>query len=408
MRILQLSTHSTLVPRHGGQIRSQQIARCLEQAGFEVKRVAVCWRTEHDLDDVREPIVDVRETHFWLNPAYRAALEWARHFADYYSILAVSETPHLCEALLAHIATSEPDVILLEHPWTWPLVRRVPVVRSGTVHVIYSSQNVETVLKRRILDRGGMAVPSEVLKSLKSALESVEALERDLVRAATATVVCASEDADIFSSWGAKRLIFARNGTVRKQRGHLADVLPPPLLPELRFALFVGSGHPPNIEGFFDFLAPMLPRLRPLERIVIVGTMCDGINAEIAKSGLHRYRGGRLVSLGFADNNTLDALIANAHALLLPIGYGSGSNVKTAEALGTGRPIVATGVAFRGFEDFRSLPSVTLADTAPAFEAAVRDALSKSRPEIDGIDVPRGLLWESTVAPLVSFLQSLR
>ena len=171
------------------------------------------------------------------------------------------------------------------------------------------------------------------MKSLKSVLESVEALERDLVRAATATVVCESEDADIFSSWGAKRLILAGNGTVKRQRGHLADVLPLPLLPELRFALFVGSGHPPNIEGFFDFLAPMLPRLRPLERIVIVGTMCDGINARIAKSGLHHYREGRLVSLGFVDNNMLDALIANAHALLLPIGYGGGSNLKTAEAL---------------------------------------------------------------------------
>ena len=99
------------------------------------------------------------QTQFWSSPTYRAALEWGPHLFDYYSMLAVTETPHLREALLAHIATSEPDVILLEHPWTWPLVRRVPGVRSGTVHVIYSSQNVETVLKRRILDRGGIAVP---------------------------------------------------------------------------------------------------------------------------------------------------------------------------------------------------------------------------------------------------------
>jgi hypothetical protein len=65
-------------------------------------------------------------------------------------------------------------------------------------------------------------------------------------------------------------------------------------------------------------------------------------------------------------------LIANAHALPLPIGYGGGSNVKTAEALAAGRPIVATGAAFRGFDEYRSLPSVTLADTPLAFEAAIR------------------------------------
>src|SRR5262245_15540848 len=65
VKVLQLSTHSTLAPRHGGQLRSHHIGRCLELAGFDVSRVAVCWQTEHDLVDKREPIIDYSLSAFW-------------------------------------------------------------------------------------------------------------------------------------------------------------------------------------------------------------------------------------------------------------------------------------------------------------------------------------------------------
>src|SRR5262245_9578022 len=55
VRVLQISTHTTLAPRYGGPLRSHHIVRCLESAGFEVSRLAVCWRTDHDVVDAREP-----------------------------------------------------------------------------------------------------------------------------------------------------------------------------------------------------------------------------------------------------------------------------------------------------------------------------------------------------------------
>lgn len=400
MRILQLSTHSTLVPRHGGQFRSHHIGRCLEQAGFEVSRIAVCWRTEHDLDDAREPIIDVRQTNYWSSATYRAARAWGTYFADYYAAFAVAEAPHLKSELYAKIAAARPDAILLEHPWTWLLVKTLPGVTSGVVRVVYSSQNVEAPLKRRMAREAGLTVPEDLLVA-------VEEFERDLVTSAWATVACTPTDAEIFLSWGAGRLVVANNGAIRKRRDNLLGALPPPLSPETRFALFVGSSHLPNVSGFFKFLAPALLRLRPHERIVITGSMCDSINARIAASPLRHYQDRRLVSLGFVDELVLDALLANASAILLPIEYGGGSNVKTAEALAAGRPVIATKSAFRGFAEYEALSSVTLAETPEAFESAIRDALSKPPSDLKYIEPPRELLWEATLDSLIALLRSI-
>ena len=400
MRILQLSTHSTLAPRHGGQFRSHHIGRCLELAGFAVSRIAVCWRTEHDLDDAREPIIDVRQTNYWSSATYQAALAWGPYFADYYGAFAVADTPHLKNELYEKIAVAKPDVILLEHPWTWLLVKTLPDVTSGAVRVVYSSQNVEALLKRRIARAAGLTVPEDLLAA-------VEAFERGLVTSAWATVACTPTDAEIFSSWGAARVVVANNGAVRKRRDNLLRALPPPLSPEIRFALVVGSSHPPNVSGFFKFLAPGLWRLRPHERIVIAGSMCDSINARISASPLRHYQDRRLVSLGFVDELVLDALLANASAILLPVEYGGGSNVKTAEALSTGRPVIATRSAFRGFAEYQTLSSVTLADTPEAFETAIRRALSEPPTGLKCIEPPRELLWEATLDSLIALMRSI-
>jgi hypothetical protein len=52
-----------------------------------------------------------------------------------------------------------------------------------------------------------------------------------------------------------------------------------------------------------------------------------------------------------------------------------GSNLKTAEALISGLPVVGTSQAFRGFADFADLPHIAVADTPEAFAAGIRHAL---------------------------------
>jgi glycosyltransferase involved in cell wall biosynthesis len=306
----------------------------------------------------------------------------------------------LLDQLLTQIVAISPNAILLEHPWIWPLIKHLSGVTSGAMRVVYSSHNVEAPLKRQTVGDAGISVPTELL-------DEVEALERDLAASAWATVACTPADAVVFRSWGAARVVVASNGTVAKCRENLLHALPMPLMPEHRFVLFVGSRHLPNMSGFFKYLAPALSGLRPNTRIVLAGSMCEPIDNQIALSSLSKYRRGRLVSLGTVDDITLDALIVNASAILLPIEYGGGSNVKTAEALGSGRPIIATSTSFRGYTEYQSLEHVTIADTSQQFAAAIHGALSSLEVRPLEVPVPRELLWEAALNPLIQLMRTM-
>ena len=67
---------------------------------------------------------------------------------------------------------------------------------------------------------------------------------------------------------------------------------------------------------------------------------------------------------------------ATAHAILLPIKFGGGSNLKTAEALATGKWVIASPVAMRGFEEFLDAPGVVVADGPKNFRQAVIKTLN--------------------------------
>ncbi|MDZ3828738.1 glycosyltransferase family protein [Pseudomonas monsensis] len=68
----------------------------------------------------------------------------------------------------------------------------------------------------------------------------------------------------------------------------------------------------------------------------------------------------------------LDAVKTLAHAFLLPIPHGGGSNIKTAEAIYSGKYVIGTESAFRGFEQHLNLPEISVARTPDEFHAAIR------------------------------------
>lgn len=402
MRILQFSTHTTLRPRHGGQLRSHHIARVIEEAGFSVSRLAIGFRPPDHREDKREPLIDIAPTSFWTRPDYVAQPACLSVIGDFASVTGVLDCPPVLAECDRLVAQAEADAILLEHPWTWPLVARLPQVASGTVPVVYSSQNVETQLKRRIARDTGISVPEHLLAA-------IEALETDLVRSAAAVVACTAADGAAFTAWGAREVVIAPNGGMRRDRNHLLDVLPAPLVPGQRYALVVGSEHPPNVSGFLELVAPALAGLRPHHRIVVAGRMGAPVLEEMQRVGAAGHLSGRLEVMGEVDTITLDALIANAHVLLVPILYGGGSNVKTAEALLSGRAVVASATALRGFDGFEDLAGLTVAGDAPAsFREAVLAALERA-PERPDADHPalRSLLWDSTVQPIVDLLRRI-
>src|SRR5262249_8907569 len=58
-----------------------------------------------------------------------------------------------------------------------------------------------------------------------------------------------------------------------------------------------------------------------------------------------------------------------------------GSNIKTVEALLSGRPIIATSFAFRSYEEFKDVPRVTICSTKSDFQSALQKYLRAPRAE---------------------------
>jgi len=103
--------------------------------------------------------------------------------------------------------------------------------------------------------------------------------------------------------------------------------------------LFIGSNHPPNIEGINYFYQKVfLPFLRPKGiSLNIAGKVCDNINIEDPKVN----------KIGFYNGNIGD-LYSSTKVIIIPILEGSGLSIKTMEAMAFGKPIVTTPKGARG------------------------------------------------------------
>lgn len=107
-------------------------------------------------------------------------------------------------------------------------------------------------------------------------------------------------------------------------------------LPEARpVALFVGSAHAPNLAA--------VAALRRIAPACLPGLLLLTAGA-CAAPGL---RGG-VLSLGPVPEEALRALHALASLAVIPLAGGSGTSLKTLEAMAAGLPVLGTAAAFRG------------------------------------------------------------
>ncbi len=358
-RILQITSYPTQRPLHGGQLRAHHTARVLEASGHSVDRMAVFSRSQYPAAG-EVPSVDLDNA----TTARRLPEIWPVLDLTTSELAATDETCFRAFARRAQAAQA--DILMLEEPWLWPAVRRWRAHLPSAPPVIYNAYNIECRAKASIL------ADAEIPAAAGIAAE-VEALERGLAASAAAVSATTAEDAAVIADWTGRTVTVARNGTVLRPVAHLHRILPVPLEPWHRFLLFVGSAHPPNATGFWDMVIPALPELRSGQLIVVAGGVSHLIQERLDREGPVYLARDRLVLFGQVSNMALSCLLGNAAGMLLPITYGGGSNLKTAEALVSGLPIVGTSQAFRSFDEYADLPGVAIADTQAAFAAAIRD-----------------------------------
>jgi hypothetical protein len=287
-----------------------------------------------------------------------------------------------CDFKLNKIKMPNLKIILFEQPWAWNEVKRLKISNPKAV-VVYSGQNVEHCLKEKILKPliGRQAV--EVSNQIRR-------IEIEIAEMADYIFTVSQEDANWYSKFSKNAPVVARNGTsINETLAHAEYESDSP------YGLVVGSAHPPNIEGCLKFLSEPDLWLPKSTRIVVAGSLALALSDHWLT--LQNRWGQSCVEL-ISDVNDLDLsrLINGCHVMLLPIGYGGGTNLKTAEALASGRPIVATQQAFRGFKEYSGEKFVSLVDNSLEFKMQTIKRLMEPKRTFTPRDV-NDLKWENTL-----------
>lgn len=250
------------------------------------------------------------------------------------------------------------DLIIHDSPFTLPYDRNMG---SDGVPRIYNAYNVEYQLAAQIF-RGEIGV---------RATEFVHFLESELVAQASAVLAISKEEADTFVG----EFSVPRERIINAPNGFEPDTYDAGRIERDDSVLFLGSGHPPNIQAvdfIIDVLAPALPEVT----FNIVGSVCRAFQRVLP-------RNVRL--LGFVDEQEKARLLLTCGAAINPLCAGAGTNLKMLDYLSHGAPVVTTSIGARGlpltdgehvflaeYERFAEVLRATLGHRPLAEEVALR------------------------------------
>lgn len=155
--------------------------------------------------------------------------------------------------------------------------------------------------------------------------------------------------------------------------------------------ILVASGNFPNFLSVAWLLREVLPLTAGIP-VQIFGNIDRAMRLRAPKL----YRAHAACFKGQAGAKALREAYRSASMVLLPATAGHGISIKTIEALSSGAPLIATPLAFRGFEaSVRDLANVTVAADAAGFAAAMRRAYETRRsPAADRKFSPSRLYYE--------------
>lgn len=393
-RLLILGSYPCVEPRHGGQIRLAEIIAGYQRAGYQVQSLNFYPFSGHG----------ARGPHDFYYPPDSPWRQWQGKSVplidDYTSGLCAAGDEALYARLTAAVA-GEPVVIHVEQPWLLPLVERWRQEgRFARAVLVYGSQNIEAPLKRAILDQYGVSEAAEVTAA-------IDALERRACQVADVVFAVSEADRERLAGYGDADVVLAANGISAWQATPAALQHWRTRLPAVPFPLFVGSAHPPNISGFFEAIGDVLGFLAPDNRLCVVGSVSDHIVSHPRFQTWGPLNHSRIQALGLVDDDALAAIKTLAHVFVLPITAGGGSNIKTAEALYSGRYVVGTPTSFRGFEDWLDLPGVYCAEPGVDFVRTIQRLLATPalEPDPQAVARRRHLLWSHTLASIPATLK---
>lgn len=255
-------------------------------------------------------------------------------------------------AVISAISTIDPGLIFFDSSLLGRLAGKIP---EKSKQVLFLHNIEQLYAKNKVLHQGPQFLPSFLASKSN---------ETTAIRHADAVICLNERDATL----------------LQKLYGTTADMLLPISFADCfdqtkitndapkRELLFIGSNFPPNLDGIKWFIREVLPLL-PGYRLNIVG------------KGFEDERTA-LQSEAVTVTGTVDDLASYYYrypGLVMPIQYGDGMKVKTAEAMMYGRTIFATDEALEGY-DADGVEGIYRCNTAAEFAAAITAFYDTSTP----------------------------
>lgn len=394
MKILQLSTYPIEEPRHGGQIRVNEIRKKFISMNCNVLSLSITESSHSKYNLNNDFIINMKDLPTPNNIPFCSDLATAR---------LVSYKSKAYNFLLEHTLKFQPDIIMCEQAWLWPFVNLAnqnKILNQNNYYLVYSSQNIESHVKNNILEKHGID------SSRDDVIREIAKLENHLVMNADKTICVTKSDAKFFQSICSNEILVCPNGVSNRQSSIDMINTIKNLTSNRPYLFFCGSAYPPNAQGFWDMFNPSMIHFPPDCMIIVAGGVGDILWNYMPEEGkkYSQVNHGIVKCIGMVSDDILSALIDNAKGIILPITSGGGSNLKTAEAIASGKPVVATSTACRGYDFVDQLTNFYITDDKKTFSLLSRDILI-DKIKLDPMtqkerELRSSVYWDEALKPL--------
>ncbi len=371
-RCMMLTPFPVTLPRHGGQVRAASIIQALRHAEWQVDAVGL-YHADFFPPEEWGPLDIVISDRAVSRPALDDML-----FADLHMARFAAKDPGIVGHLRTLLTRLRPDVVHVEHPWSW-LVLQQALLSIDRPKIVYSSQNIEWSARPPLFNLGLKRPGADRL------VEATRLLEREFAQMADLTLSISDVEGVLIAADSGREVAYVPPVSDLAW-GH------PPLHgmfsraardSRCRYAALMGSAYWPNVEGFFTSFPNSLGFLAQDEQIWVAGSLGTALCADPRYQDFQSVNAVRLRDWGYVADADKASFFASASCVIIPVHVGAGAKLKTADALACTCPIITTSHAIEGYGPLvRDAlgQGVYVADTPRAFQDLVRRALREGLP----------------------------
>jgi glycosyltransferase involved in cell wall biosynthesis len=363
-KILVIAPYPITKPYHGGQKRTKALTVFYKRVFSRVKYVGIFHRGQYpDWSPDDMPLGD---------PEIIRKVDEQPYLAELITGEAIDRDIHIRSYMAKLLNEYRPDIIHIEQPFPYLGLKVLLSELKLNPFLIYGSQNIEYPLKKRILSE--LKAPEEIINETT---EKTHKLEVELARKSDLVLAVNKEDSITLTKFGAKNILIVPNG-IDRVRPSKEDIYFWEQYKKSnsikKVVVFIGSGHPPNWEGFLKMVGDDTAFMPESSKILIAGGVANYFKNEFKNKNNNFWKGVKLI--GQLEEKRLAALLEVCDLIILPITTARGSNLKTAEAILSGKKFVGTPSTLQGFEAYRNLPNTFIADSRDKFRESIIMALT--------------------------------